>query len=152
VPVDDVIGGLSPEQIEMRDSVRSFLEKELGPHADEIDRQNDFPQMREFWKKLGSMGLLGITAPDTHGGLGLGYMDHCVVLEEMSRISAAVALSYGAHSNLAVNQIVRNGTEAQKQKFLPPLISGDHVGALAMSETTAGSDVVSMKLRAVDKG
>lgn len=152
VPVDDVIGGLSPEQIEMRDSVRSFLEKELKPHADEIDRQNDFPQMREFWKKLGSMGLLGITAPDTHGGLGLGYMDHCVVLEEMSRISAAVALSYGAHSNLAVNQIVRNGTEAQKQKFLPPLISGDHVGALAMSETTAGSDVVSMKLRAEDKG
>jgi isovaleryl-CoA dehydrogenase len=152
VPVDDIISGLTPEQIEMRHSVRSFLEKELAPYANDIDRQNDFPQMREFWKKLGSMGLLGVTAPESHGGLGLGYLEHCVVLEEMSRISAAVTLSYGAHSNLAVNQIVRNGNESQKQKFLPKLISGDHVGALAMSETTSGSDVVSMKLKAEDKG
>jgi isovaleryl-CoA dehydrogenase len=119
VPVDDIISGLTPEQIEMRHSVRSFLEKELAPYANDIDRQNDFPQMREFWKKLGSMGLLGVTAPESHGGLGLGYLEHCVVLEEMSRISAAVTLSYGAHSNLAVNQIVRNGNESQKQKFLP---------------------------------
>ncbi|XP_058848021.1 isovaleryl-CoA dehydrogenase, mitochondrial isoform X2 [Acipenser ruthenus] len=108
--------------------------------------------MREFWKKLGDLGVLGITAPAEFGGSAMGYLDHVIVMEEISRVSAAVGLSYGAHSNLCVNQLVRNGSQAQKEKYLPKLLSGEHVGALAMSEPNAGSDVVSMKLKAVKKG
>lgn len=126
------------------------MQAELAPRAAEIDRTNEFPM--DMWKKFGTMGLLGITAPPEYGGLGLGYLDHTVVMEEISRASGSVALSYGAHSNLCVNQIVRNGNEKQKQKYLPKLISGEHVGALAMSEPGSGSDVTSMKLRAVKKG
>ncbi len=106
----------------------------------------------DLWKKMGDLGILGVTAPAEYGGLGLGYFEHCIIIEEMSRASGSVALSYGAHSNLCVNQIVRNGNAAQKAKYLPKLISGDHVGALAMSEPGAGSDVVSMKCRADKRG
>jgi isovaleryl-CoA dehydrogenase len=134
----------------IRESARAFSEKEIAPHAAQIDRDNLFP--RELWPKLGALGLHGITAPEEYGGLGLGYLEHCVAMEEVSRASAAIGLSYGAHSNLCVNQIVRNGTEGQKARYLPRLISGEHVGALAMSEPEAGSDVVSMKTRAERKG
>jgi isovaleryl-CoA dehydrogenase len=136
----------------LRETVRNFVEKELGPFADEIDANNDFADLRGFWKKLGSIGLLGITAPDQYGGSGLGYLEHTIVMEEISRVSAAIGLSYGAHSNLCVNQIVRNGSEEQKEKYLPKLIDGEHIGALAMSEVSSGSDVVSMKLKAEKKG
>jgi isovaleryl-CoA dehydrogenase len=118
--------------------------------AAEIDKSNNFPM--EMWKKLGDMGLLGITVPEEYGGQGLGYLAHTLAMEEISRGSGSVALSYGAHSNLCVNQIARNGNEFQKQKYLPKLISGEHVGSLAMSEAGSGSDVVSMKLRAEKKG
>ncbi len=134
----------------IRDSARAFADKEIAPHAAQIDRDNLFP--RELWPKLGALGLHGITAPEEYGGLGLGYLEHCVAMEEVSRASAAIGLSYGAHSNLCVNQIVRNGTAEQKARYLPKLISGEHVGALAMSEPEAGSDVVSMKTRAERKG
>ncbi|MBI3381504.1 MAG: isovaleryl-CoA dehydrogenase [Aquabacterium sp.] len=130
----------------LRDAVRTFVAKELAPIAADVERENTFPA--PIWKKLGDLGLHGLTVSEEYGGTNMGYLAHMVAMEEVSRGSSAVALSYGAHSNLCVNQIFRNGTEAQKQKYLPKLISGDHVGALAMSEPNAGSDVVSMKLRA----
>ncbi|WP_022955345.1 isovaleryl-CoA dehydrogenase [Perlucidibaca piscinae] len=134
----------------LRDSVRQFVLAEIAPIADETDRSNAFPML--LWRRLGDMGLLGITVEEEYGGAGLGYLAHTVVVEEISRASASIGLSYGAHSNLCVNQIRKNGSEAQKRKYLPRLISGEHVGALAMSEPNAGSDVVSMKLRADLKG
>jgi len=136
----------------LRDSIREFARVEIAPHAADIDRNNHFP--RELWDKMGDLGLLGITVEEAFGGAGMGYLQHTVAMEEISRASAAVALSYGAHSNLCVNQIRRNGTDDQKHKYLPKLISGEHIGALAMSEPSSGSDVVSMKLHAerVDDG
>ena len=139
------------ETIDMlRDAVWDFARNEIAPRAAEIDRQNEFPA--DLWKKLGDLGLHGMTVEEEYGGTQMGYLAHSVALEEVSRASASVGLSYGAHSNLCVNQIRRNGTAAQKRKYLPKLISGEHVGALAMSEPNAGSDVVSMKLRADKKG
>jgi isovaleryl-CoA dehydrogenase len=134
----------------LRDSVRSFSDDKIAPLADEIDRTNVFP--RHLWPELGALGLLGVTVEEEYGGTGLGYLEHCVAMEEVSRGSASVGLSYGAHSNLCVNQIRRNGDEAQKRRYLPKLISGEHVGALAMSESGSGSDVVSMRLRAERRG
>lgn len=142
--------GLGETLDQLRDSVRHFAEKEIAPHAARIDHDNLFPEA--LWKKLGDLGVLGITAEEEYGGLGLGYLAHMVAMEEISRASASVALSYGAHSNLCVNQIRRCGTTEQKKHYLPKLISGDWVGALAMSEPNAGSDVVSMKLRAEPQG
>ncbi|CAF1207368.1 unnamed protein product [Adineta steineri] len=136
----------------LRETVFTFAQKELAPYANEIDKTNTFPKLREFWKKLGDLGLLGITAPVEYGGLGLHYTEHCIALEEISRASGSIALSYGAHSNLCVNQIVRNGNDTQKQNYLPKLITGEHFGALAMSEPGSGSDVVSMKCKAEKKG
>ena len=133
----------------LRDTVRAFAEKEIIPRAAEIDSSDEFPM--DLWQKMGDLGLHGITVPEEYGGVNMGYMAHMIAMEEISRASASVALSYGAHSNLCVNQIKRNGSEAQKQKFLPKLISGEFVGALAMSEPGAGSDVTSMKLRAEAK-
>jgi isovaleryl-CoA dehydrogenase len=147
-PMLDLGLGETAEQI--RDTVRSFTAAEIAPIAAEIDRKDEFP--RHLWPKLGELGLHGITVPEEYGGAGLGYLEHCVAMEEISRGSASVALSYGAHSNLCVNQISRNGNDEQKKRYLPKLISGDHVGALAMSEAGAGSDVVSMRLRADKKG
>jgi isovaleryl-CoA dehydrogenase len=134
----------------LRDTVRSFTSDRIAPLADEIDRSNAFP--RQLWPELGALGLLGITVEEDWGGSGLGYLAHCVAMEEISRGSASVGLSYGAHSNLCVNQIRRNGNDDQKRRYLPKLISGEHVGALAMSEPGAGSDVVSMRLRAKKRG
>jgi isovaleryl-CoA dehydrogenase len=134
----------------LRDSVRAFSDDHIAPRADEIDRSNQFP--RDLWPRLGEIGLLGITVEEEYGGAGFGYLEHCVAMEEVSRGSASVGLSYGAHSNLAVNQLRRNGNDAQKKKYLPKLISGEHVGALAMSETEAGSDVVGMRTCADKKG
>ena len=135
---------------QLRASVRGFTADEIAPLAAEIDKTNEFP--RQLWPKLGEMGLLGITVEEEYGGSGLGYLEHCIAMEEISRGSASVGLSYGAHSNLCVNQLRRNGSDAQKRKYLPKLVSGEHVGALAMSEPGAGSDVVSMKLKAERKG
>jgi isovaleryl-CoA dehydrogenase len=135
------------EDIDMlRDSVFQFCTQEISPRADEIDSSNEFPM--DLWRKLGDMGLLGLTVDEQYGGTGMGYLAHSVAMEEISRASASVGLSYGAHSNLCVNQLHKNGTEQQKQKYLPKLCSGEHIGALAMSEPGAGSDVVSMKLTA----
>ncbi|WP_296584382.1 isovaleryl-CoA dehydrogenase [Xanthobacter sp.] len=134
----------------LRDTVRDFSQAEIAPRAAEIDKTNQFP--RDLWPKLGALGLLGVTAEEEYGGSGLGYLEHVIAMEEISRASASVGLSYGAHSNLCVNQISRNGTPEQKAKYLPKLISGEHVGALAMSEPGAGSDVVSMRTRAEKKG
>ena len=134
----------------LRDTLQAFCAAEIAPRAAEIDRVNEFPA--DLWKKLGDLGVHGMTVSEEYGGTDMGYLAHIVAMEEISRASASVGLSYGAHSNLCINQIRRNGTEAQKQKYLPKLISGEHVGALAMSEPNAGSDVVSMKLRADRKG
>ncbi|XP_064624257.1 isovaleryl-CoA dehydrogenase, mitochondrial-like [Lineus longissimus] len=151
-PIDDSLFGLTDEQKQLRESVFNFVQKELAPKAAEIDKLDKFEDMKDFWLKCGEMGLLGLTAPAVYGGTEGSYLDHCIVQEEMSRASAAISLSYGAHSNLCVNQIVRNGSAAQKEKYLPKLISGEHIGALAMSEPGSGSDVVSMKLRADKQG
>ncbi|XP_038597373.1 isovaleryl-CoA dehydrogenase, mitochondrial [Tachyglossus aculeatus] len=150
--VDDTVNGLSEEQRQLRQTMGKFLQEHLAPKAQEIDQSNEFKSMREFWKQLGNLGVLGITAPAQFGGSGLGYLDHVLVMEEISRVSASVGLSYGAHSNLCINQLVRNANEAQKEKYLPKLISGEHIGALAMSEPNAGSDVVSMRLKAEKEG
>jgi isovaleryl-CoA dehydrogenase len=142
--------GLGETADAIRDTVRSFAANEIAPLAAEIDRSDEFP--RQLWPKLGELGLLGITVEEDHGGSGLGYLEHCVAMEEISRASGSVGLSYGAHSNLCVNQIRRHAADAQKRKYLPKLISGAHVGALAMSEPQSGSDVVSMRLTAQRKG
>lgn len=134
----------------LRDQVAAFSADEIAPRAADIDRENDFPA--DLWRKFGDLGVLGITVPEEFGGAGMGYLDHCVAMEEISRASASVGLSYGAHSNLCVNQIARNGNLAQKERYLPKLISGEHVGALAMSEPGAGSDVVGMRTRAERRG
>jgi isovaleryl-CoA dehydrogenase len=134
----------------LREAVAQYAAGEIAPLAEETDRSDQFPM--HLWKGLGDLGVLGLTAPEQYGGAGMGYLAHTIAMEEISRASASIGLSYGAHSNLCVNQITRNGTEAQRAKYLPKLISGDHVGALAMSETGAGSDVVSMKLRADKRG
>ncbi len=134
----------------IRDTVHAFAQEKIAPRAEEIDKTNQFP--RDLWPEMGALGLHGMTVDEEHGGTGLGYLEHCIAVEEVSRASASVGLSYGAHSNLCVNQISRNGNEAQKRKYLPKLISGEHVGALAMSEPGSGSDVVSMRTRADRKG
>jgi isovaleryl-CoA dehydrogenase len=141
---------LGPEIDMLRTTVRDFSDDKIAPIAAEIDRDDRFPI--ELWPQMGALGLHGITVDEEHGGSGLGYLAHCVAMEEVSRGSASVGLSYGAHSNLCVNQIRRNGSDAQRRKYLPKLVSGEHVGALAMSEPGAGSDVVSMRLRADKKG
>jgi len=142
--------GLGEEIDMLRDAVYQMCAAELAPRAADIDRTNEFPM--DMWRKFGEMGLLGITVEEEYGGSGMGYLAHTIAVEEISRASAAVGLSYGAHSNLCVNQIRKNGSEVQKHKYLPKLCSGEHIGALAMSEPNAGSDVVSMKLRAEKKG
>jgi isovaleryl-CoA dehydrogenase len=142
--------GLGETADMLRNTVRGFADDHIAPRAGEIDRTNKFP--RDLWPEMGKLGLHGITVEDEYGGSGLGYLEHCVAMEEVSRASASVGLSYGAHSNLCVNQLRRNGSEEQKRKYLPKLISGEHVGALAMSESGSGSDVVSMKTRADKKG
>ncbi|KAJ8476042.1 hypothetical protein OPV22_019769 [Ensete ventricosum] len=141
-------------QKQFKESVHQFAQENIAPHAAKIDATNHFPKDVNLWKLMGDFDLHGITAPEEYGGLGLGYLYHCIAMEEISRASGSVGLSYGAHSNLCINQLVRHGTSAQKQKYLPKLISGEHVGALAMSEPNAGSDVVSMKCKAdrVDGG
>ncbi len=142
--------GLGEDIDMLRDSTYQFVQTELAPRAEAIDRDNAFPM--DMWKKFGDMGLLGVTVSEEYGGSNMGYLAHCVAMEEISRGSASVGLSYGAHSNLCVNQIFKNGNEEQRRKYLPKLCSGEHIGALAMSEPNAGSDVVSMKLKAEKKG
>jgi isovaleryl-CoA dehydrogenase len=142
--------GLGADVERLRDGVRDFAQNEIAPRAEEIDRSNVFP--RDLWPRMGALGLHGITVEEEFGGSGLGYLEHCVAMEEVSRASASVGLSYGAHSNLCVNQIRRNGTAEQKRRYLPGLIAGEHVGALAMSEPGAGSDVVAMRTRAEKRG
>ncbi|WVQ87487.1 hypothetical protein IAS59_001212 [Cryptococcus gattii] len=149
---NSAVAGLTEAQEEFRNVVQHFAQKEIAPRAAEIDKTNKLPQ--DIFPKLGEMGLLGVTVPEKWGGLGLGYLEHTIAMEEISRASASVALSYGAHSNLLVNQLVRWGTEEQLSKYLPPLLTGEHIGSLAMSEPDAGSDVVSMRTNAIkgDKG
>jgi len=142
--------GLGDEVDQLRETVQEFAQHKIAPRAEEIDRSNTFP--RDLWPPMGSLGLHGITVEEEFGGSGLGYLAHCVAMEEVSRASASVGLSYGAHSNLCVNQIRRNGSEAQKRRYLPALISGEHVGALAMSEPGAGSDVTAMRTQAEKRG
>ncbi|WP_094506053.1 isovaleryl-CoA dehydrogenase [Brucella thiophenivorans] len=142
--------GLGEEIEALRDTVRRIAQSRIAPIAAETDRNNAFPN--HLWREMGELGLLGVTAPEEHGGAGLGYLAHCIAMEEISRSSASIGLSYGAHSNLCVNQITRNGSPEQRANYLPKLISGEHVGALAMSEPGAGSDVVSMKLHAEKRG
>ena len=138
------------ETLEMlRDTVKQFATQEIAPLAESIDKENRFP--RELWTKLGALGLHGMTADETYGGVKMGYLAHVIAMEEISRASASVALSYGAHSNLCINQIQLNGTNEQKNKYLPQLIAGEHIGALAMSEAGSGSDVISMQLKAEEK-
>ena len=149
-PLSSLNHGLSEELTMLRETTLQFVERELSPIADAVDRENDFPH--HLWQKMGDLGLLGITVDEGYGGSAMGYLAHIIVLEEISRASASVGLSYGAHSNLCLNQIQRNGSESQREKYLPDLCSGEKVGALAMSEPNAGSDVVSMKLRADLKG
>ncbi len=134
----------------LRDSVRSFAGDRIAPIAAETDQKNEFPN--HLWREMGALGILGVTVPEEYGGAGMGYLAHAIAMEEVSRASASIGLSYGAHSNLCVNQLKLNGTDAQKRRYLPKLISGEHIGALAMSEPGAGSDVVSMRLRADKKG
>ncbi|MEO9101954.1 MAG: isovaleryl-CoA dehydrogenase [Burkholderiaceae bacterium] len=134
----------------LRDAVHAFAQREIAPRAAEIDKTDQFPM--DLWRKMGDVGVLGITVPEEYGGSDMGYLAHMIAVEEISRASASVGLSYGAHSNLCVNQIRRNGTSEQRRKYLPKLVSGEHIGALAMSEPGAGSDVISMKLKAQDKG
>src|SRR5438045_315947 len=150
IPDSGAAFGLGETADAIRETTARFASEKIAPLAARIDAENEFP--RELWPQMGELGLHGITVEEQFGGLGLGYLEHVVAMEEVSRASASVGLSYGAHSNLCVNQIRRNGTEAQKRKYLPKLISGAHVGALAMSEPGAGSDVVSMRLRADKKG
>ena len=150
--VDDNVFGLNEDQKQLRATIHNFCQKELAPHADAIDKQNDFPQMKEFWKKLGDLGLLGIVASSEYGGSEMGCLDLCIVNEEMTRASAAIALSFGASAYLCVNRINDCGTHEQKQKYLPKLCSGEFIGALAMSEAGSGSDVVSMSTRAEKHG
>ena len=149
-PLSSLNHGLSEELTMLRETTRQFVERELAPIADAVDRDNDFPH--HLWQRMGDLGLLGITGDERYGGSAMGYLAHIIVLEEISRASASVGLSYGAHSNLCLNQIQRNGSESQREKYLPDLCSGEKVGALAMSEPHAGSDVVGMKLRADLKG
>ena len=149
-PLNGLNHGLSEELNMLRDTTRQFVENEVLPIADEVDTSNDFPH--HLWRKMGDLGLLGITVDERFGGSSMGYLAHIIVLEELSRGSASVGLSYGAHSNLCLNQLQRNGSENQKERYLPDLCSGAKVGALAMSEPNAGSDVVSMKLHAERKG
>eukprot|EP00891_Asterochloris_glomerata_P008738 jgi/Astpho2/8738/Aster-05300 len=152
---------------EFRETVRDFAQRSIAPHAAEIDRTNAFPKSENLWTAMGEFGLHGVTVPAEHDGLDMGYQAHCIAMEEISRASGSVGLSYGAHSNLCINQIVRNGTDAQKRKYLPQLLTGrcsvvarstsiqkcgEHVGALAMSEPGAGSDVVSMRCKAEHRG
>jgi len=151
-PIDDVIFGLTDDERQLREMAFNFCQKELAPLADKIDKTNDFPELRQVWKKMGDLGMLGATASSEYGGSDMGYFQHCILVEEIARVSASISLSYGAHSNLCVNQINRNGTEEQKEKYLPKLCSGEHIGALAMSEPGSGSDVVSMSTKAEKKG
>ncbi|EDW76864.1 uncharacterized protein Dwil_GK20558 [Drosophila willistoni] len=151
-PVNDALFGLDEERQKLREIAFNFFQKEIAPQAKEIDKLDNFKDMRPFWQKLGELGFLGITAEPEYGGTGGTYLDHCIILEEFSRAAGGVALSYGAHSNLCINQLTKNGTPEQKAKYLPKLCSGEHIGGLAMSEPGAGSDVVSMKLRAERKG
>src|SRR6266516_7292310 len=147
--VNDIRGfdfGLGETADMLRESVRGFAGERISPRADEIDRSNTFP--RDLWPELGKLGVHGITAEEEWGGAGLGYLEHCVAMEEISRASASIGLSYGAHSNLCVNQLRRWGSAEQKRRYLPKLISGEHLGALAMTETESGSDVMSMRLTA----
>ncbi|BES92911.1 Dehydrogenase [Nesidiocoris tenuis] len=151
-PIDDIVNGLTQEEQQMRQSIFNFVQKELAPKADIIDREDTFKELRTFWKELGKLGALGITVDAKYGGSQGTYMDHVILMEEISRASGSIGLSYGAHSNLCVNQIHINGTEEQKMKYLPKLCSGEWIGALAMSEPNAGSNVVAMKLTADKDG